>query len=114
MDTAAYAQTIVDEWHNRLIVGALARPSPTIGAALAAGYGRVMIYCESCRHGMHIPLRQIRRPPRTQIIDLAPMLICERCGPSGPLPRITGVTGQIRHSREPLEGLDVPSTGPVG
>jgi hypothetical protein len=29
--------------------GKLARPSPTIGTALAAGYAQLMVYCERCR-----------------------------------------------------------------
>ena len=38
------------------------------------------------------PLRTLRRPLGTQLIDLAPLLVCERCGKNGPLPEIKGLT----------------------
>jgi hypothetical protein len=95
MTLSPHAQTIVDEWHKRLRAGELPRPSPTIATALAAGYDHLMVYCDGCRYGVHLPIRTIRRPPQTQLIDLAPALICERCGKNGPLPKITGV---VRHS----------------
>jgi hypothetical protein len=95
MDPAAHAEAIVDAWHKRLIAGALPRPSPTIGTALAAGYGHLMVYCEGCRCSAHVPLRGFRRHPETQVIDLAPLLVCDRCGARGPLPHIKGVTRRV-------------------
>jgi hypothetical protein len=95
MDAAAHAEAIVDAWHQRLIAGALPRPSPTIGTALAAGYAHLMVYCEGCRYSAHVPLRGFRRPVETQLIDLAPRLICERCGRRGPLPQIKGVARRV-------------------
>ena len=80
MDPAAHAQAIIDEWHMRLIAGALARPSPTLGTALAAGYGHLMVYCEGCRYSTHVPLRTMRRPSGTQLIDLAPLLVASGVG----------------------------------
>jgi hypothetical protein len=91
-DPAAYAQEQIDEWHGRLIANQLARPSPSITTALVAGYAQLMVYCEGCHYSSHVPLRTIRRPRGTQLIDLAPLLICERCGKHGPLPQIAGVS----------------------
>jgi hypothetical protein len=91
-DPAAYAKAQIDEWHKRLIAGQLQRPSPSIATALVAGYAQLMVYCERCRYSSHVPLRTIRRPPGTQLIDLAPLLVCERCGKHGPLPHIAGVS----------------------
>jgi hypothetical protein len=79
-------------WHKRRAAGELPRPSPTIAIAMAAGYDRLMVFCDGCRDSVHVPLRTIRRPPQTQLIDLAPTLVCERCGENGPLPHIEGVT----------------------
>ena len=91
MDPAAHAEAIIDEWHKRIVAGALPRPSPTIATALAAGYGHLMVYCEGCRRSAHVPLRSFHRPAETQVIDLAPLLVCDRCGKRGPLPQIKGV-----------------------
>ena len=103
MDPAAHAQAMIDEWHERLILGELPRPSPTLGAALAAGY-RQLVYCEGCRYSTHIPLRTFRRPIRTQLIDLAPLLVCERCGKRGPLPQIKGVTRRTTPTLRTIPG----------
>jgi len=69
------------------------RGSQQVGsAALAADYGHLMVSCEGCRRSAHVPLRGFPRPAETQLIDLAPLLVCDRCGKRGPLPQIKGVT----------------------
>ena len=95
MDPAAHAEAIIDAWHKRLTGGALPRPTPTIGTALAAGYGHLMVYCEGCRRSAHVPLRGFRRPLEMQLVDLAPLLVCDRCRKRGPLPQIKGVTRRV-------------------
>ena len=105
-DPAAYAQAQIDEWHARLKAGGSARPSPTIAIAQAAGYERLVVECSGCRQSNHIPLELIKRPPETPLADLAERLVCKRCGKTGPLPQITGVSRQlngvgVRYARAP-------------
>jgi hypothetical protein len=94
-DPVAYAQAQIDEWHKRLKAGGSARPSPTIAIAQAAGYERLIVECAGCRQSNQIPLDLIKRPPETLLADLAERLVCKRCGKTGPLPRIAGVSRQL-------------------
>jgi hypothetical protein len=91
-DPAAYAQAQIDEWHGRIKAGGSARPSPTIAVAQSAGYERLVVECAGCRQSKCIPWELIKRPPETPLADLTERLVCQRCGPNGPVPRITCVS----------------------
>jgi len=56
--------------------------SPTIGAALAARYWFLWVYCPACRTTQAIDLRTLDRHPDAAVTSLIPALSCRSCRPN--------------------------------
>src|SRR5581483_12426825 len=56
-----------------------AQPSPTLGAALNAGYGYLEVRCLGCDTNQAIALDVIRRPKTTPIHELERYMRCKDC-----------------------------------
>ena len=83
--------------------------SPTIGAALKAGYWFLWARCPACRVIGSVDLRTLDRHPDAAVTSLIPSLSCRSCRPHAPfaelvrLPRI-GIADELRedHARRVL------------
>jgi hypothetical protein len=58
--------------------------SPTIGAAIAAGYWFLWVRCPACRTINAIDLRTLDRHHDAAITSLIPALSCRACRPNAP------------------------------
>jgi hypothetical protein len=80
-------ERIVEAWNRR--------PShdwsPTIGAALKAGYHWLSVYCPGCRQIAAVDLERIDRHPWAGLTSLILSLRCKRCLGNGPLVQLRGV-----------------------
>jgi hypothetical protein len=50
------------------------------------------VECSGSHHLKSIPWELTNGPPETPLADLTGRLVCQRCGPNGPLPHIAGVS----------------------
>jgi len=58
--------------------------SPTIGAAITAGYWFLWVRCPACRTINAIDLRGLDRHPYAAVTSLIPALSCRSCRPNAP------------------------------
>jgi len=58
--------------------------SPTIGAAITAGYWFLWVRCPACRTINAIDLRTLDRHPDAAVSSLIPALSCRSCRPNAP------------------------------
>ena len=88
------------------------QPSPTIGAAINAGYIYLRVKCKICRTSGFKELAGIRRPPGTEIWKLEASLFCEPCreqGARAPRGTIEQLTRRKTHGwAKETEGNDSP------
>jgi hypothetical protein len=83
---------MIEAWNARL---ADRRPllfSPTVGAAVAAGYRWMTVACPGCRTCRDVDLAAIDRHPDASVASLIPALSCRNCRPHAPLAQIKCLT----------------------
>lgn len=97
----------VVEWNVRMsLLRGPAQPSPTIGAAINGGYPYLRVNCSGCHTDAWLDLRQVRRPPETQVWKLEGALACDRCrrggqrAPRAVIQELTSAKGRIREPPE--------------
>jgi hypothetical protein len=78
------AERLVAVWNERQGKGMPMLFSPTIGAAVAAGYWFLWIRCPACRTINAIDLRTLDRHHDAAITSLIPALSCRSCRPNAP------------------------------
>lgn len=78
------ANRLVAVWNERQGKGMPMLFSPTIGAAVAAGYWFLWIRCPACRTINAIDLRTLDRHHDAAITSLIPALSCRSCRPNAP------------------------------
>ena len=78
------AHRLVAAWNERQGKGMPMLFSPTIGAAVAAGYWFLWIRCPACRTINAIDLRTLDRHHDAAITSLIPALSCRSCRPNAP------------------------------
>lgn len=78
------ANQLVAVWNERQGKGMPMLFSPTIGAAVAAGYWFLWIRCPACRTINAIDLRTLDRHHDAAITSLIPALSCRSCRPNAP------------------------------
>jgi len=83
--------------------------SPTIGAAVTAGYWFLWIRCPACRTTNAIDLRTLDRHRDAAVTSLIPMLSCRSCRPNAPFAELvrlsrTSIADEMRieHMRRVL------------
>jgi hypothetical protein len=85
---AADAVWMIEAWNVRLAEGQPLLFSPTVGAALGAGYRWMTVACPGCRTCREVDLAATDRHPDASIASLIPALSCRNCRPHAPLAQI--------------------------
>jgi hypothetical protein len=67
--------------------------SPTIGAAITAGYWFLWVRCPACRTTNAIDLRALDRHRDAAVTSLIPALSCRSCRPNAPFAEWSGCRG---------------------
>jgi hypothetical protein len=83
--------------------------SPTIGAAITAGYWFLWVRCPACRTANAIDLRTLDRHHDAAVTSLIPALSCRSCRPNAPFAELvrlsrTSIADEMReeHTRRVL------------
>jgi hypothetical protein len=83
--------------------------SPTIGAAITAGYWFLWVRCPACRTTNAIDLRMLDRHHNAAVTSLIPALSCRSCRPNAPFAELarlsrTSIADEMRieHTRRCL------------
>jgi hypothetical protein len=95
----ADAVWMIEAWNARLAGGQPLLFSPTIRAALGAGYRWMTVACPGCRTCRDVDLAATDRHPDASIASLIPALSCRNCRPHAPL-------AQIRRLRSEKQGKE--------
>src|SRR5262249_38622066 len=73
------AERLIAVWNERQALHAPMIFSPTIGAAIRAGYWFLWVRCPACRTINAIDLRRLDRHPDAAVTSLIPALSCRSC-----------------------------------
>ena len=103
------AERLIAAWNERQALRAPMIFSPTIGAAIAAGYWFLWVRCPACRMVSAIDLRGLDRHPDAAVTSLIPALSCRSCRPNAPFAELvrlsrTSIADEMReeHRRRVL------------
>jgi len=103
------AERLIAAWNERQALRAPMIFSPTIGAAIAAGYWFLWIRCPACRTINAIDLRTPDRHRDAAVTSLIPLLSCRSCRPNAPFAELvrlsrTSIADEMReeHRRRVL------------
>ena len=78
------AERLIAAWNERQEKRMPMLFSPTIGAAIAAGYWFLWVRCPACRTINAIDLRTLDRHGDGAVTSLIPALSCRSCRPNAP------------------------------
>ena len=78
------AERLIAGWNERQAKRMPMLFSPTIGAAIRAGYWFLWVRCPACRTTNAIDLRALDRHPDAAMTSLIPALSCRSCRPNAP------------------------------
>jgi hypothetical protein len=73
------AERLIAAWNERQAKRMPMLFSPTIGAAITAGYWFLWVCCPACRTTNAIDLRTLDRHPNAAVTSLIPALSCRSC-----------------------------------
>ena len=103
------AERLIAAWNERQALRAPMIFSPTIGAAIRAGYWFLWVRCPACRTINAIDLRVLDRHPDAAVTSLIPALSCRSCRPNAPFAELvrlsrTSIADEMReeHRRRVL------------
>jgi len=103
------AERLIAVWNERQAKRMPMIFSPTIGAAVTAGYWFVWVCCPACRNTNAIDLRTLDRHPDAAVTSLIPALSCRSCRPNAPFAALvrlsrTSIADEMRqeHRRQVL------------
>jgi len=103
------AERLIAAWNERQAKRMPMLFSPTIGAAITAGYWFLWVRCPACRTINAIDLRGLDRHPDAAVSSLIPALSCRSCRPSAPFAELvrlsrTSIADEMReeHRRRVL------------
>src|SRR6516162_834572 len=106
----ADAERLVAVWNERQKQQMPMLFSPTIGAAIAAGYWFLWVRCPACRTINAIDLRTLDRHHDAAVTSLIPALSCWSCRPNAPFAELvrlsrTSIADEMReeHRRRVFE-----------
>ena len=77
-------ERLITAWNERQALLAPMIFSPTIGAAIKAGYWFLWVRCPACRTINAIDLRALDRHRDAAVSSLIPALSCRSCRPNAP------------------------------
>jgi len=105
----ADAERLIAAWNERQTKRMPMLFSPTIGAAIAAGYWFLWVRCPACRTTNAIDLRTLDRHRDAAVTSLIPALSCRSCRPDAPFAELvrlsrTSIADEMRekHRRRVL------------
>jgi hypothetical protein len=78
------AERLIAAWNERQFERMPMLFSPTIGAAITAGYWFLWLRCPACRTTNAIDLRTLDRHRDAAVTSLIPALSCRSCRPNAP------------------------------
>jgi hypothetical protein len=78
------AERLIATWNERQALRAPMIFSPTIDAAIAAGYWFLWVRCPACQTINAVDLRTPDRHPDAAVTSLIPALSCRSCRPNAP------------------------------
>jgi hypothetical protein len=78
------AEGLIVAWNERQASRMPMLFSPTIGAAVTAGYWFLWVRCPACRTPNAIDLRMLDRHRDAAVTSLIPALSCRSCRPNAP------------------------------
>jgi hypothetical protein len=78
------AERLIAAWNERQAKRMPILFSPTIGAAITAGYRFLWVRCPGCRSTSAVDLRRIDRHRDAAVSSLIPALSCRSCRPHAP------------------------------
>ena len=100
------AERLIAVWNERQAKQMPMLFSPTIGAAVAAGYWFLSVRCPACRTTNAIDLRTLDRHRDAAVTSLIPALSCRSCRPNAPFAELvrlsrTSIADEMRkeHAR---------------
>jgi hypothetical protein len=103
------AERLIDVWNERQAKRMPMLFSPTIGAAITAGYWFLWVRCPACRTTNAIDLRTLDRHRDAAVTSLIPALSCRSCRPNAPFAELvrlsrTSIADEMRieHRRRVL------------
>jgi hypothetical protein len=103
------AERLIAAWNERQAKRMPMLFSPTIGAAVAAGYWFLWVRCPACRTTNAIDLRTLDRHRNAAVTSLIPALSCRSCRPNAPFAELvrlsrTSIADEMRieHTRRVL------------
>jgi hypothetical protein len=103
------AERLIAAWNERQAKRMPMLFSPTIGAAIAAGFWFLWVRCPACRTTNAIDLRTLDRHHDAAVSILIPALSCRSCRPNAPFAELvrlsrTSIADEMRieHTRRVL------------
>ena len=100
------AERLIAAWNDRQAKRMPMIFSPTIGAAITAGYWFLWVRCPACRTTNAIDLRTLDRHRDAAVTSLIPSLSCRSCRPNAPFAELvrlsrTSIADEMRieHTR---------------
>jgi hypothetical protein len=103
------AERLIAAWNERQAKRMPMLFSPTIGAAIRAGYWFLWVRCPACRTINAIDLRTLDRHHDAAVTSLIPALSCRSCRPNAPFAELvrlsrTSIADEMReeHRRRVL------------
>jgi hypothetical protein len=100
------AERLITAWNGRQAKRMPMLFSPTIGAAVTAGYWFLWVRCPACRTTNAIDLRTLDRHRDAAVTSLIPALSCRSCRPNAPFAELvrlsrTSIADEMRieHTR---------------
>ena len=103
------AERLIAAWNERQAKRMPMLFSPTIGAAITAGFWFLCVRCPACRTTNAIDLRTLDRHRDAAVTSLIPALSCRSCRPNAPFAELvrlsrTSVADEMRieHTRRVL------------
>jgi hypothetical protein len=103
------AERLIAAWNERQAKRMPMIFSPTIGAAITAGYWFLWVRCPACRTTNAIDLRTLDRHRDAAVTALIPALSCRSCRPNAPFAKLvrlsrTSIADEMReeHTRRVL------------
>jgi len=98
------AERLIAAWNERQAKRMPMLFSPTIGAAITAGYWFLWVRCPVCRTTNAIDLRMLDRHRDAAVTSLIPGLSCKSCRPNAPFAELVhlsraSITDEMREER---------------
>ena len=99
------AERLIAAWNERQAMRGPMIFSPTIGAAIKAGYWFLWVRCPACRTTNAIDLRALDRHPDAAMTSLLPALSCRSCRPNAPFAELvrlsrTSIADEMREEHQ--------------